>query len=234
MASAVGELYESGVSVLEPPVEVAPRVGGGGRDGGPPSGGGGGGGGGERHDSGPPISAPIFGMLLALSSICMLFAGLVGSYIVLRFGSAQWPPPGFPALPSGLWVPTIVLLASSVTMALAVRSIRAGDVRGLRLRLSVTTLLGVLFVVAQIVIWRDLLYQGLTIRRNVYGANFYLLTGLHAFHVLSGLLALAFVWGKAVRGGYSRESHDGVRTCALYWHFLDGLWVFLFAVLYLL
>jgi cytochrome c oxidase subunit 3 len=133
-----------------------------------------------------------------------------------------------------LWVPTALVLLSSATMALAQRSARSGDGEGLTLRLGVTTLLGVAFVTAQVLIWQRLLADGLGIWRNVYGAIFYLLTGLHAFHMVTGVCALGFTFRRASLGAYTARSHMGVRLAAIYWHFLGGLWVFLFAILYLM
>ncbi|MHC4392043.1 MAG: cytochrome c oxidase subunit 3 [Planctomycetota bacterium] len=228
----------SGTGLLEPPAGEFQQAGGNE----PPPGGSGGDGGrgggdgpfpGDRYQPGPPVSTHTFAMVLFLSTIVMLFVGLIGSYIVLRFASAQWPPPGMPALPSGLWAPTLILLVSSVTMHLAVRSARFGDQDGLTLRLFATFALGLAFCAVQAILWRDLFAAGLNVRGSVYGANFYLLTGLHAFHVAAGVIVLFSVWRKARAGRYARDA-TGVRMAAMFWHFVDFLWVVLFFVLYVL
>lgn len=235
------ESASGGAAVLAPAPDTArrdpsrPASGGGGNDGAPGGGRGDGRDGPEdRYQPSFPVSAPVFAMVLLQCTVIMLFAGLVAGYLVLRMGSGgAWPPAGLPPLPATLWIPTALAVLSSVTLGLAQGSARRGDQPALVLRLGATTFLGLAFLGAQGLIWQGLFGEGLVIRHNVYGANFYVLTGLHALHMVSGVIALVVTLWRARAGRYTAGSHVGVRLTAMYWHFLGGLWVFLFAILYL-
>lgn len=188
----------------------------------------------RRHDGNVrPIENARLGLWLFMAAVFMLFIGLTGGYLVLRFQGGSWPPPGIPPLPAGLWANTIILLLSSITMAWAHRSINRGDGRGLSLGLLVTTLLGVAFLVRQVIVWRELRAIGIDLGAGVYGSVFYIFTGVHAAHIIGGLVFLSFILAQSWRGHYSESKHTGVELCGLYWHFMDALWIYLFTILYL-
>jgi len=171
------------------------------------------------------------GMRLFLASLGMVFAATIAGYLVVRARAETWPPPGVPVLPRTLWVSTVILLASSVTVAAAQRGIGRGEQRTLRAGLALTAALGVAFLVSQTVNWFALVAAQLTMRTNLYGFTFYLLTGLHALHVLGGLGPLLVVTRRAFAGRYTATAHAGVANIAAYWHFLDIVWLVMFAVL---
>jgi heme/copper-type cytochrome/quinol oxidase subunit 3 len=178
-----------------------------------------------------PVATGRLGMRLLLASLTMLFAASLMGYLVIRGRAAAWPPPGVPRLPASLWISTVIIVLCSVAVQAAVRAARAGRNRALRIRLLVTGVLGVAFLVSQTLNWFALVAARLTIRTNLYGFTLFLLTGLHAAHVIGGLVPLALVTVRAWRRRYSAQFHAGVEYCATYWHFLDVVWLGLFAVL---
>lgn len=178
------------------------------------------------------MSAGKLGMFLFLVALGMLFAASMVGYLVVRLRAPSWPPAGSPRLPGGLWISTLVLLASSLTIHLAVRSARAGMPGRTRNWLGTTTLLGLAFLVSQILNWAHLvLAQNLPVQANLYAFTFYMLSGLHGAHVLGGLIPLGITAVRAGRGRYTSDSHEGVQYVSMYWHFLDGVWLVMFTVL---
>lgn len=184
---------------------------------------------GSGNPGGP--SRGMLGIRLFLASLGMVFAATLAGYLVVRGRAEVWPPPGVPALPSTLWVSTVILLASSATMLLAQRGARRGDDHALGWGLALTLLLGVGFLASQTLNWFALVAADFTMRTNLYGFTFYLLTGLHALHVLGGLGPLAVVTRNALAGRYPPGGATGVAYVAAYWHFLDIVWLVVFAVL---
>jgi cytochrome c oxidase subunit III len=178
-----------------------------------------------RHDVGR------LGMWLLLAALAMLFAGSVVGTLVVRSRAAAWPPPGTPDVTAGLWLSTALLALSSATLAWALAGIRRGDAARLRRGLAATLLLGVGFLASQALNWARLATAGLDATGHLYGFTFYLLTALHAAHVLGGVAPLAVTTARAAAGRYSVSSHAGVTYVAMYWHFLDAVWLLLFALL---
>ena len=176
--------------------------------------------------------AGILGMWIFLATLGMLFAASIGGYLAVRLRAPEWPPPGMPRLPRGLWITTLVIVACSVTISRAVASIRLGQTTRSSRWLVTTFWLGVLFLVAQSVNWWGLVMANVTARtKNLYAFTFYMLTGLHAAHVVGGLILLGVVAVRARRGRYGSGQHAGITYAAMYWHFLDAVWVLLFGVL---
>ena len=130
---------------------------------------------------------------------------------------------------------TICLLSSSITIHLAVRSLRKAKTAAFARWWFLTLFLGATFLAGTVVEWRHLIYdEGLTIQTNLFGTTYYSLVGLHAFHVLMGLLALCIVWLFAMFGKVKRDHAERVDTLALYWHFVDTVWVVVFLVVYVI
>ena len=183
------------------------------------------------------------GMAILLVSLTMLFFASIAAFTIIRFESTHrdpsvsptaWPPPGFPPIPNTLWLSTLVILISSVTIQKALNAVRRDDEKGLLRSLYLTFGLGVAFLCMQAINWWDF-YRALPPATNfsgVYLAGFYILTALHAAHVLGGLIPLAIVIHHARRGRYSRNFYPGVRYSTIYWHFLDVIWVILFCFIY--
>jgi len=180
-----------------------------------------------------PSGVGLLGMRLLLASLSMLFASSIVGYLVVRSRAPAWPPPGMPRLPAGLWISTILILASSVSIQRALSGIRADNARRLRTGILVTALLGLAFLVSQSVNWFGLVAMRIAKTPNLYAFTFFLLTGLHAAHVIGGLVPLGIVTGNAYRGRYSTASHAGVQYVTMYWHFLTAVWLVMFTILYL-
>ncbi|MDE0889987.1 MAG: cytochrome c oxidase subunit 3 [Phycisphaerales bacterium] len=184
------------------------------------------------EDPSARLSAGRFGMLIFIASLAMIFAASILAVMVVRFDDdGVWPPAGMPALPVTLLWSTIVLLASSATQVLASRAANRGDVRGLRRWMIITLALAIAFLAMQGWAWSDLVDRGLDFSQHLYAWTFYFLTGLHAIHVIGGVIPMCFVTARAVRLGYTREDHRGVAYVAMYWHFLDVAWIILYLTL---
>lgn len=186
-------------------------------------------GGGDDGKGEPPLPVEQLGMGLFLAAVTMLFIGLTSAYLVRRGGS-DWQAIRLPPL---LWFNTSVLLLSSGTMYWAQRAIRRDQLRTLRRWLAGTMGLGLLFLLGQWRAWRQLATQGIYLSTNPSSSFFYVLTGAHALHLLGGLLLLLYVLVQAWRGLYSARRRIPVEVCGMYWHFLDGLWLYLFFFLFL-
>lgn len=177
----------------------------------------------------------VLGMMIALGAWAMMFGALFFMYAGMRSKALMWPPPGVPHLPVALpAVNTVVLLASSGAIALGVRSLRRGERRSLSAWLAASAVLGATFLVLQVVVWRDVWAAGLQPSTGAYGSVFYGLTALHAVHVAAGLLVILLVLVRSLLGKYTEHSVMKVRLPAMFWHFVDAVWVLMFVSLYLL
>ncbi len=188
----------------------------------------------ENPSTIPGLSTRKFLMWLFLASEVMFFTGLIGTYIAIRFGGADWPVVAEKLNVPLVAVNTFILIVSSVTMVMAFAAIENGDKKGLTKFLIATAALGTLFVSIQGVEWRSLLSEGTSANNSLFGATFYTLTGFHGAHVSGGVLSLLFVIYRAIRGHYTLENHMGIELMGLYWHFVDVVWIILFTILYLI
>lgn len=183
-----------------------------------------------------PLSNAKLGVLILLGAETMLFAGLIGTFLVFRMGSDLWPPLShadiqLPRLVTG--INTVLLIISGYTMFQALQAIQQNSVKFLREFLYLTSVLGLLFLVVQGSEWIQLIGKGLTLQSGVYGGIFYVLIGCHAVHVLGAVIWLAIVVGKAITGRYSSVNYIGVETCAIYWIYVVALWPILYVLVYL-
>jgi cytochrome c oxidase subunit III len=175
----------------------------------------------------------VFGLLMFLVAEGCLFLGLFMAYLAYSLTAPVWPPEGTPELelllPS---INTVILLSSSLVIRKAGLAIKADDVKGLRLWFALTALMGAIFLAGQLYEYSHLEF-GLT--TNLFASTFYVLTGFHGLHVAAGLLfILAVLWRSLKPGHYSAQHHFGVEAAEIYWHFVDGVWIVLFILLYLL
>jgi cytochrome c oxidase subunit III len=182
---------------------------------------------GDPRADDPRVGMMGFGIFLA--SLSMLFAASMVAYLVIRVRADAWPPPGMPSLPDGLWIGTALLLLSSGTVEWAKRAIRAGKSAGPGM--AATWLLGIAFLVAQVLNWSSLLAVEVSASTNLYGFTFFTMTGLHGLHVIGGLLPMALVAVQALRGAYTPDRHRAVTYSAVYWHFLAVVWLVMFSAM---
>ena len=166
---------------------------------------------------------------LALVGIVMFFMALTSSFLVRKGLGDDWVAFGLPRV---LWFNSLVLLASSVTIEVARRRRREGAIAEFRQWWAFTAALGALFVAGQLVAWRQLAAQGVFLATNPSSSFFYVLTALHALHLSGGILALFYVAFRHWQRSRITQS-IAADLAAIYWHFMDGLWLFLFALLYL-
>lgn len=196
-------------------------------------------GGGEEPPTGVASPQPVIGnarlaLLMFIAAETMFFAGLIGAFLVFRLASPAWPPPFQPRLPVGVTaINTVILLLSGLTMRLALMAARRGKPTRLVQWLSITALLGTVFLGIQGYEWLRLIGFGLTLSSGVYGATFYTLIGCHAVHVFGAAVWLIAVLLQARRGRFSERSYAGVQLCAMYWTFVVGLWPVLYGLVYL-
>ncbi|MHC4261975.1 MAG: cytochrome c oxidase subunit 3 [Planctomycetota bacterium] len=178
----------------------------------------------RRLDESQGVGA--FGVKLFLASLSFLFAASILLYLILLVPAEKPEMAILPVVGAGLGVATLVMLASSFTYARALKAIRSDD-RGRFARLMRWTFgLGLAFMIAQSINWAQLFSAGLPIdAENRHSGFFLVLTVLHALHVVGGLIPLGVVTRRAGRGDYTSTHYEGVANVALYWHFLDVVWV---------
>jgi heme/copper-type cytochrome/quinol oxidase subunit 3 len=190
-----------------------------------------------------------FAMWLFLASDAMGFIGLISAYIVLRWSNpaATWIPTagdwsvgghgsteGLPGLaPILTGVNTFILIVSSFTMVLALDACHRGNQKGLLTWLGATALFGSVFLGVQVYEYSHLLEQGLAMWHHPYGATFYMCTGFHGAHVLSGVIYLIVMWLNALKGKYGPHNSSPIELVGLFWHFVDLVWIVLFTIIYL-
>jgi cytochrome c oxidase subunit III len=178
-------------------------------------------------------SRGVVGILCLIAAESAVFIIFVVAYIFYLGKSISGPSPR-----DVLDIPivgTICLLSSSLTVYLAVGALRRSKVGLCSLWLAATVLLGGIFLAGTALEWRQLIYKdGLTIRTNLFGTTFYSLVGLHAAHVVVGLVMLALALVFALRGSVTEANAERLDVLSLYWHFVDAVWVIVFTVVYVL
>jgi len=174
------------------------------------------------------------GMWVALAGISMMFTALTSAYIVRANTSNDWRPIVMPRL---LWLSTALIFLSSISFEVARRSLKQGKARIYQRWLLLTVLLGLAFLATQLMSWRQLVAQGIYVSSNPHSSFFYVLTGAHGLHLLGGVLALDFLLLRSWRNRYEEDAvakrQAVANAVALYWHFMDGLWIYLFLLLFL-
>jgi len=178
-------------------------------------------------------SRGMVGILCLIAAESAVFIIFVVAYIFYLGKSISGPSPR-----DVLDIPivgTICLLSSSLTVYLAVGALRKSKVGLCSLWLAATVLLGGVFLAGTALEWRQLIYKdGFTIRTNLFGTTFYSLVGLHATHVVVGLVMLALALVFALRGRLTEANAERLDVLSLYWHFVDAVWVVVFTVVYVL
>ena len=175
------------------------------------------------------------GTIIWLSSELMFFAGLFAMYFTARARATDgWPPePTELNIPYALVV-TIILVASSFTCQFGVFAAEVGNVYGLRRWFTLTFVMGLLFVLGQGYEYINLVREGTTISSSTYGSVFYLATGFHGLHVVGGLVAFVFLLIRSTMGRFTPAQATSAIVVSYYWHFVDVVWIGLFATIYLI
>jgi heme/copper-type cytochrome/quinol oxidase subunit 3 len=174
------------------------------------------------------------GMWLFLGSDCLLFGGLISTYMLYRGRVQKGPNPNELYNIPFTSVSSFVLLMSSLTMVLAVTSAQRKDERKMRIWLCTTAFLGSLFVGAQVFEFRSFYNHGLHFTTNLFGSSFFTLTGFHGVHVSLGVIMLLSVVGLTLRGKIPGDRAEVVELIGLYWHFVDIVWIVIFTLVYLI
>jgi cytochrome c oxidase subunit 3 len=174
------------------------------------------------------------GTVVWLSSELMFFAALFAIYFTLRSVATVWPPEDV-HLNIPLTLPNaLLLIASSFVCQAGVFAAERGDVHKLRRYFTITLIMGTIFVLVQLYEYVELILEGMTISAHAYGSGFYLLTGFHALHVTGGLVAFLYILGRTYAGRYTPEKATSAIVVSYYWHFVDVVWVGLYATIYLI
>ncbi|WP_240671027.1 cytochrome c oxidase subunit 3 [Lacibacter luteus] len=165
-----------------------------------------------------------FTLWVAIGSISMMFAGFTSAYIV-KSNQAGWEAVQVPKI---FYLSTLLIILSSVTVFLAQKAMKAREMAKYRLLISGTVVLGLAFVATQFIGFSELWATKITFRDSVAGSFFYIITGVHALHVIGGIIALAVLFFRAYNSKTKYYSTAPVETAGLYWHFVDILWIYLF------
>ena len=180
------------------------------------------------------VSRYRLGMWVALASLVMLFTSLSSAYVVRSGIAIDWFPLTVPRVMYGS---TALILLSSVSIEIARRKLKQSLSASYSRYLLLTGFLGLGFLGSQLLAWRQLAKQGIYLASNPYSSFFYLLTGAHAVHLAGGLLALAFLWLRSLRNldqpALVAKRQAAADAVSIYWHFMDGLWIYLFLLLFL-
>jgi cytochrome c oxidase subunit I+III len=181
------------------------------------------------------VSNEKLGLWIFLASEILIFGSLIVAYAYVRVNSGSWPIATQTHNVLLGMTNTIVLLTSSLAMVLSLYAIRQGNVRGLRIGLGSAFALGIAFLLIKLGFeWPELISKGFTITSGLPTSTYYVLTGLHAFHVAVGLIAVVYLIFRAYSLGFTSTKHVAVENVGLYWHFVDIVWMFLFPLFYLI
>ena len=164
------------------------------------------------------------GLMVLLAATTMAFAAFTSAFVVRRGISNDWVALPLPRI---VWVNTAVLVASSILLEVARRALKRGRRTAFNRYWTIGTLLGVLFLAGQALAWLQLNREGIFVATNPSSSFFYLLTAAHGLHILGGLSALAFVDVQAMLLRLGPGKRTAVDVSAVFWHFVDGLWLFL-------
>jgi cytochrome c oxidase subunit 3 len=170
-----------------------------------------------------------FGMWLFIVTVFMLFMSLTSAYIVRR-AEGNWTNFEIPSL---FWMTTVVILLSSVTMQWAYFSAKKDNRPSVNLMMTLTFVLGIVFLVGQFYGWKALVFDKVYLVGNPSGSFVYVLTGLHGFHIISAIFYVLIILVAARRGKVHSGKLVSIEMCATYWHFLGVLWLYLFVFLLL-
>ncbi|HZS77670.1 MAG TPA: heme-copper oxidase subunit III [Ktedonobacteraceae bacterium] len=185
----------------------------------------------EAHGEQQGRSLEWWGMIFFIASEALIFANLIAAYLYLEIRNGNWQ------LPTELVFPlinTVILLGSSVPARIAGAAIAKGNRGRMQGFLLLTIIMGLWFLGGQIYEYSGLFGQHFTPQASVFGSSFFTLTGFHGLHVTVGALFLIIVLLRSLRGDFSAKKHFAVQAAEMYWHFVDGVWIVVFSLVYLL
>ena len=188
----------------------------------------------DEHATSTGVSNEKLAMWAFLGSECLLFGTLISTYFLYRGRSVIGPTPKQVYDIPYTSISSFVLLMSSLTMVLALAAIQRGDHRRLRIWLTATALLGTVFIGGQIYEFTSFIHEGLTLRTNLFGSSFFVLTGFHGVHVTLGIIMLLSLVMMSSRGKIPQAKAEVIEIAGLYWHFVDIVWIIIFTVVYLI
>jgi cytochrome c oxidase subunit 3 len=201
----------------------------------------------EHHYTTTGLPHPKIGIWTFIGSECLFFMSLISTYLIYKGRSLVGPFPHEPwtnpttgeTFPPILDIPvtsvsTFVLLMSSLAMVLAHSAVLRGDRKYSKIWLAMTALLGATFLGFQAYEFTSFVHEGLTIRTNLFGSSFFVLTGFHGAHVAAGVIWLMTLLAIDIRRGLRPQEAINVDLCALYWHFVDVVWIAIFTLVYLI
>jgi len=186
-----------------------------------------------QHHTSLGIDTRKLGMWILISSECLLFASLIVTYLIFSKKSLSGPHPAEILNIPVTTVSTFVLLMSSFSIVLALAGIQRGDRKTFERWILITALGGLTFLGFQVFEFTEFVQHGLGLSTNVFGASFFLLTGTHGSHVAVGVIWLLGLFFSSKFGGLRKDAAVKVDTMALYWHFVDVIWIIIFTVVYL-
>lgn len=163
-------------------------------------------------------------MWLVLAGIVMFFAAFTSAYLVMR-GRNAWE--NF-SLPDVFWFSTAVILVSSYTMHLSLKNFKSHNMRRYKMLITLTALLGMVFLLAQIIGFSNLYSRGITLQWNLSASLLFIIVGAHMVHVLGGVIALLVIFARAYRRRVRTYDSVPIEVVATYWHFVDILWIYLY------
>ncbi len=188
----------------------------------------------EEHRTSTGLSNAKIAVWAFLGSECLLFGALISTYLLYRGRSTSGPTPAQVYDIPYTSVSSFVLLMSSLTMVLALAAIQRGEHQKLRAWLMATALLGMTFIGGQVYEFTRFVQEGLTLKTNLFGTTFFVLTGFHGAHVSIGILMLLSLFGMSLDGRLPTARSETVELVGLYWHFVDIVWIVIFTVVYLI
>ena len=172
-------------------------------------------------------------MWLLIASECLLFGTLIGTYMIYRGASVEGPNPEDILDIPITTISTFVLLMSSFSIVLALHNIQQGNLRAFRGWILVTAIGGLIFLGFQTYEFTEFVHKGLGLTTNVFGSAFFMLTGTHGTHVAVGVIWLFSLYFSSLSGKLKEDGALKVDVMALYWHFVDVIWIVIFTVVYL-
>jgi heme/copper-type cytochrome/quinol oxidase subunit 3 len=187
----------------------------------------------EHHHTSLGIDSRKLGMWILIASECLLFGSLIVTYLIYRNASVSGPTPQEVLDIPVTTISTFVLLMSSFSIVLALHGIQHNNIRQFRVWILITAVGGLTFLGFQTYEFTEFVHKGLGLSTNVFGGAFFMLTGTHGTHVAVGVIWLLSLYFSSIRGRLKEDAALKVDTMALYWHFVDVVWIVIFTVVYL-